>query len=651
MAFAVALVLITVPASSDTAKPKQATATTKAHNAKLLELLPFANKQDLEDATRGLIAPLPDNGVIKNDKGEPVWDMRKFQFILDQEKAPDTVNPSLWRQSRLVMQGGLFKVVDGLYQVRNADLSNLTIIEGKTGIIIVDPLISTETAKAALDLYYQHRPRKPVVAVVHSHSHVDHYGGVRGVVSEDDVKAGKVKIVAPVGFLEAAVAENVLAGNAMSRRASYMYGNLLPPSPVGQVGAGLGATTSTGTVTLIPPTDIISKTGQKMNIDGLDFEFLMAPDSEAPAEMHWYIEQLKAVTCAENCCHTLHNTYSLRGAKIRDPLAWSKYLQETLDMWGDKAEVMYGMHHWPVWGNDRVVKMTKMARDGYRYINDQTLRLANQGYTPDEVAEMVKFPKALEQHWAMRGYYGSIYHNVKATYVKYLGWFDGNPANLHVLPPEEAAKKYVEFMGGEEAIMKKAQKAYDKGEYRWVAEVMNHVVFANPDNQAARNLAADAEEQMGYQAESGPWRNFYLTGAKELREGVKKLPAPNTASPDTVRSMSYDLFFDYLGVRLNGPDAAGKTIILNLIFPDTKDEYVLALENGALNHTPNAQVKDADATVTIPRSVLNNIVLGETTLDKEIETGKVTVEGKKESLSELVALLDKFDFWFNIVTP
>jgi len=638
-------------ASSDGAKAKGATETTKAHNAKLLDLLPFASKQDIEDATRGFIAPLPNQGVINNEKGQSVWDMRKFQFILDQEKAPDTVNPSLWRQSRLVMQGGLFKVVDGLYQVRNADLSNLTIYEGKTGIILADPLISAETAKAALELYYQHRPRKPVVAVIHSHSHVDHYGGVRGVVSEDDVKAGKVKIVAPVGFLEAAIAENVLAGTAMSRRATYMYGNLLPPSPVGQVGAGLGTTTSTGTITLIPPTHIITKTGQKMNIDGLDFEFLLAPDTEAPSEMHWYIEQFKAVTAAENCCHTLHNTYSLRGAKIRDPLAWSKYLNETLEMWGGKAEVMYGMHHWPVWTNARVRKMIEMARDGYRYINDQTLRLANHGYTPDEIAETVAFPKELEQHWAMRGYYGSLYHNVKATYVKYLGWFDGNPSHLHVLPPVDAAKKYVEFMGGEEAVIEKARKAYDRGEYRWVAEVMNHVVFANPDNREARELTADALEQMGYQAESGPWRNFYLTGAKELREGVMKLPAPNTASPDTVRSMSYDLFFDYLGMRLNGPKAAGKQITLNLVFPDTKDKYVLKLENGALNHTPNAQIEKADATVTIPRAVLNNIVLGETTLEKAIESGKVTVQGRKEALSELVSLLDTFNFWFNIVTP
>ncbi|HZE21688.1 MAG TPA: alkyl sulfatase dimerization domain-containing protein, partial [Desulfobaccales bacterium] len=365
----------------------------------------------------------------------------------------------------------------------------------KDGLIVVDPLISAETAKAALALYYQHRPKKPVVAVIHSHSHVDHYGGVRGVVSEKDVKAGKVKIYAPEGFLEAAVAENVLAGNAMSRRASYMYGNLLPPGPKGQVGAGLGVTTSTGTITLIPPTSIITKTGQREKIAGLDFEFLLAPDTEAPSEMHWYVEQLKALTAAENCCHTLHNTYSLRGAKIRDPLAWSKYLDQTMAMWGDKAEVMYGMHHWPVWGNDRVLDMLSKARDCYRYINDQTLRLANQGYTEVEIAEMIELPKELAQHWALRGYYGTMNHNVKATYVKYLGWFDGNPATLHVLPPVEASKKYVEFMGGADEALKKARAAYKKGEYRWVAEVVNRVVFADPDNKAAWELQADVLEQ------------------------------------------------------------------------------------------------------------------------------------------------------------
>lgn len=631
--------------------PKEASEATKAANAKLQTLLDFGDQKDFEDATRGFVAPLPDGGLIKNEKGEPVWDMPGFAFIEKSEKAPDTVNPSLWRQSRLTMKGGLYKVVDGLYQVRNADLSNLTIYEGKTGVIVADPLISAETARAALDLYYAHRPKKPVVAVIYSHSHVDHYGGVRGVVDEKDVKDGKVKVVAPEGFLEAAVAENVLAGNAMSRRASYMYGNILPPSPQGQVGAGLGMTTSTGSVTLIPPTDLITKTGQTMNIDGLDFQFMLAPDSEAPSEMHWYIEQFKAVTAAENCCHTLHNTYSLRGAKIRDPLAWSKYLDETITRWGGEAEVMYGMHHWPVWGNDRVNLMLSFGRDGYRFINDQTLRLANEGHMPDEIADMLEFPEALQKHWAMRGYYGTVYHNAKATYVKYLGWFDGNPSTLRVLPPVDGARKYVEYMGGADAVMKRAREDYAKGEYRWVAEVMNKVVFADPQNAAARELTADALEQMGYQAESGPWRNFYLSGAKELRDGVQKSAAPRTNSPDMVRALSLDMFFDYMGVRLNFEKAAGKRIVLNLDFPDVKKQFVLTLENCALTHTPDAQAPDADAKVTIPRTVLNAIVFGKTTLDKELAAKTVVIEGNQSSLKDLLSLLDKFEFWFNIVTP
>ena len=642
---------MTEPMNRITSMPKEATETTRAANAELLNSLPFADKRDFEEAKRGFLAPLPDGGVIKNEQGRPVWDVTRFSFIKEGAAVPDTVNPSLWRQSQLTIQGGLYKVVDGLYQVRNADLSNLTIYEGEDGIIVADPLISVETARAALDLYYQHRPRKPVVAVIHSHSHVDHFGGVRGVVDEQDVRAGKVKIVAPIGFLEAAVAENVMAGNVMSRRATYMYGNLLPPDPKGQVGAGLGMTTSSGTVTLIPPTDFITKTGQRMNIAGLDFEFMLAPDSEAPAEMHWYIEQFKAVTAAENCCHTLHNTYTLRGAKIRDPLAWSKYLNQTIKLWGSRAEVMYGMHHWPVWGRDRVLEMLEKGRDGYRYINDQTLRLANHGYTPVEIAEMLEFPTELAQHWALRGYYGTLNHNVKATYVEYLGWFDGNPATLHVLPPEEGSKKYVAYMGGAEEVLRKAREAFDNGEYRWVAEVVNHVVFADPHNQAARVLQADAFEQLGYQAESGPWRNFYLTGAKELREGVKQLPLPSSASPDTVNALSLDMLFDYLGIRLNGPRAAGKTITLNLQFPDTLETCVLALANSALNHTSGEQGPDADATLTLTRVVLNKIIMGESSVDREIEAGELKVQGKKEALHELLSLLDTFEFWFNIVTP
>lgn len=632
-------------------QPKEASQFTIVANQALLEQLPFEDKRDFEEAMRGFIAPLPGNGLIKADDGRVIWDMTHFEFIAEGGPAPDTVNPSLWRQAQLILKGGLFKVTDRLYQVRNADLSNLTIVEGDSGLILFDPLISAETARAALNLYYEHRPRKPVVAVVFSHSHVDHYGGVRGVVSEEDVKAGKAIIVAPVGFLEAAVAENVLAGTVMSRRASYMYGNLLPPGPKGMVGTGLGMSTSTGTITLIPPTHEITETGQKMNIDGLDFEFLLAPDTEAPAEMHWYIEQLKALTAAENCCHTLHNTYSMRGTSCRDPQAWAKYLNQTIDMWGHKTEVLYGMHHWPSWGRERVLEMMEKGRDGYRYINDQTLRLANHGYTPVEIAEQVEFPPELANHWAMRGYYGSVNHNVKATYTKYLGWFDGNPATLHTLPPEEAAKKYVAMMGGADKVVAGAAVAFADGEYRWVAEVVKHVVFADPKHEAARELLADAFEQLGYQAEAGPWRNFYLTGAKELRGGVMQLPTPNTASPDTVRVMSLELFFDYLGVRLNGPKAAGKQIKVNFNFTDTGETAVLFLVNAALNHSLDRQDANADATLNLTRTALNKVILQETTFDTEIKNGEVQVNGSLEKVRELVSLLDTFEFWFNIVTP
>jgi len=612
--------------------------------------LPFEDSRDFEDAARGLIAPLPDDGVITGDDGATVWDLSRFGFIERDAPAPDTVNPSLWRQSQLVVQGGLYEVVPGLYQVRTADLSNITFAEGDDGVVVFDPLISAETARAALALYYAHRPNRPVVAVVHSHSHVDHYGGVRGIVEEADVKAGKVRIFAPAGFLEAAVAENVLAGTAMSRRASYMYGNLLPADPKGQVGAGLGLSTSSGTVTLIPPTDIVEKTGQRLRIAGLDFEFMMAPDSEAPSEMHWFIDQLKAVTAAENCCHTLHNTYSIRGAKIRDPLAWSKYLEQTIELWGDRVEVMYGMHHWPVWGRDRVIEMLELGRDGYRYINDETLRLANHGHTPSEIAEQIEFPGKLGRHWAMRGYYGSLNHNVRATYVNYLGWFDGNPANLHTLPPEQAATRYIDAMGGANAALAKARAAFELGDYRWVAELVNHVVFADPENAEARNLQADALEQLGYQAESGPWRNFYLSAAKELRGGVVVLPTPNTASPDTVRAMSLDLFLDYLGVRLNGPEAAKQDLTIGLELTDQGGAWTLLVRNGTLSH--RAGVTDAsEVTVSINRDSLNKVILGEATLSDLRAAGAVEVQGDDKVLEQFVGLLDTFEFWFNIVTP
>lgn len=627
-----------------------ASASTRQANDALAGSLPFDDTRDFEEAARGLIAPLPDGGQVRNADGDLIWDLSRFDFIHDHEHAPETVNPSLWRQMRLTVQGGLYEVVPGLYQVRTLDLSNITFAEGPDGVVVFDPLISAETAAAALALYREHRGEKPVVAVVYSHSHVDHYGGVRGVVDEADVEAGKVRIIAPEGFLEAAVAENVLAGNVMSRRASYMYGNLLPADPRGQVGAGLGVSTSSGTIGLIPPTETVSQTGEQLKIAGLDFEFMMAPDSEAPAEMHWYIEQFKAFTAAENCCHTLHNTYSLRGAKIRDPLAWSKYLEQTIELWGERADVMFGMHHWPAWGHNRVVELLEMGRDGYRFINDETLRLANHGFTADEVAEQISFTPEMNNHWAMRGYYGTLNHNVKATWVNYLGWFDGNPATLHTLPPEDASKKYVEYMGGAEATLERAQKAFNDGEYRWVAEIVNHVVFADPDNTAARELQADTLEQLGYQSESGPWRNFYLSAASELRSGVRDLPAPNSASPDTVRSMSVSLFFDYLGVRLNGERAGDRRLTFELTLTDLGETWSLMLRHGTLSHREGG-TSDADAKVAITRTALNDVILGTEKIEQKIESGAATLEGDAQALSDLVGLLDEFEFWFDIVTP
>lgn len=627
-----------------------ATAATRRANDELATKLAFEDTRDFDDAARGLIAPLPDGGRVRGADGGLVWDLSRFDFIHQHAHAPATVNPSLWRQMRLVVQGGLYEVVPGLYQVRTLDLSNITFAEGPDGIVVFDPLISAETAHAALDLYYEHRPRKPVVAVVYSHSHVDHYGGVRGIVDEAAVKSGEVKIVAPEGFLEAAVAENVLAGNVMSRRASYMYGNLLPADPKGQVGAGLAVTTSSGSIGLIPPTDTITHTGQRMNIAGLDFEFMLAPDSEAPAEMHWFIEQFKAVTAAENCCHTLHNTYSIRGTKIRDPLSWSKHLERTIELWGDRAEVMYGMHHWPAWGRERVLELLGMARDGYRFINDETLRLANHGLTPNEIAEQVCFPPELDRHWAMRGYYGTLNHNVKATYVNYLGWFDGNPANLHTLPPTEAASRYVAFMGGAEAALEKARVAFDQGDYRWVAEVVNHIVFADPQNRDARALQANALEQLGYQSESGPWRNFHLSGALELREGVKDLPTPNTASPDSVKAMSMSLFFDYLGMRLNGTKAGDRRSTIVCVLPDLEETWTIMLRHGTLSHREGADPKP-DATLTINRSGLDEVILGTTLLTDQLDSGTAKVDGDTGALHDLIGLLDNFELWFNIVTP
>ena len=637
-------------AAQQPAASKPATDATKAANKKVLESLPFQDKSDFANAERGLLAK-PDKLTIKDANGRVVWDLESYKEFIGLDKpAPETVNPSLWRNAQLNMQYGLFEVIPGIYQVRGYDLSNVTFVQGKTGWIVFDPLISAETAKAAFELVTEKFGKKPIHAVIYSHSHVDHYGGVRGIVDEADVKAGKIKIVAPDGFLEHAISENVIAGNAMGRRAIYMYGALLPRNPRGGVNGGLGQTTSTGTPTLIAPTDTITKTGQELDVDGVKMVFQMTPGTEAPAEMNTYFPGMKAMWMAENTTNTLHNILTLRGAQVRDALKWADFLNETIELYGAGTDVKFQAHHWPMWGNAEIIDYWKKQRDLYKYIHDQSVRLMNEGYTGVEIQDLIELPPELDQEFYNRGYYGTLRHNSRAVYQRYMGWYDGNPSSLNALPPEPAAKKYVEYMGGEDAVLKRAQADFDKGEYRWVAEAVKHVVFANPNNQAAKDLLADTYEQMGYQAESGPWRSVYLQGAFELRNGVPKTGGIATASPDTIQAMPPEMLFDYFGVRLNGPKAAGKKIALNVDFTDLKKQYALVVENGVLNYS-TTPLASPDAKLTLAKTALDEIQLGTATLDKQIDAGKVKIDGKRESVTEFLGLLDNFPFWFNIVTP
>ncbi|WP_247750409.1 alkyl sulfatase dimerization domain-containing protein [Rhizobium sp. 16-449-1b] len=641
------------PVSKSGVAAKPATKATLDYNALYRNGLPFDDVQDFKDAHRGLLAALPDPAIIKNAEGTPVWDLSVYNFLGNSETddAPDTVNPSLWRMAKLNMVHGLFEVVDGIYQARGYDLSVMSIIRTDTGYIVIDPLVSSETARAVWkEFVIPKLGDKPIVAVIYTHSHVDHYGGVRGLVNQADIDAGKVKILAPEEFTKAAVGENIIAGNAMSRRASYMYGNLLPRGPQGQVDGGLGKTTSTGEIGLALPTDWATETGQKITIDGVELQVLMAPESEAPSEFMFYIPRYKAFCAAEDACHTLHNLYTLRGAKVRDGLLWSKYLQQSIDMFGDETEVLFTSHHWPTWGNDRVIAHLKSQRDMFRFIHDQVMRMANSGMTPKEIGEVIRLPQALATTWACRSYYGTVYHDAVAQYNLRLGFFDGVPATLHQLPPTEAGKRYVDFMGGADNVLRQAQVSFEQGDYRWVAEVVNHVVFADGNNVAAKQLLADTYEQLGYQAESGPWRNFYLTGASELRQGVTELPVPNTASPDTIKAMPIDMFFDFLGVRLNGDRAAGKTIEINMELTDTKEKYVVGVENSAIHYSKDKTAPSADVSISTTREALNDVMLGTSTMEKQVIEGKAKLTGDPKKLSEFVGLLDNFEFWFPIVT-
>ena len=612
-------------------------------NEQVTDSLPFGDTTDFDDADRGFLGAL-EPCVIKTADGRVVWDNDSYGFLRDD--APPSVHPSLWRQSQLAAKQGLYEVVEGIYQVRGLDLSNISFIEGDTGVIVIDPLISTETAAAALALYRQHRGDRPVVAVIYTHSHVDHFGGVLGVTNQADVDAGQVAVLAPEGFIGHAVQENIYAGTAMTRRASYMYGVLLDRGPRGQVGCGLGQNTSTGEIAVIVPTLDISTTGEVHTIDGVEIEFQMAPGTEAPAEMHFYFPRFRALCMAENATHNLHNLLTLRGALVRDPRAWSGYLTEAIDSFADRADVAFASHHWPTWGRDRIVEFLGLQRDLYAYLHDQTLRQLNQGYTGIEIAENFAMPPALEQAWHTHGYYGSVSHNVKAVYQRYMGWFDGNPGRLWQHPPEALAPRYVAAIGGIDRVVEVAQEAFDAGDFRWAATLLDHAVFTDDSNVAARDLYADTLEQMGYGAECATWRNFFLSGATELRDGNFGTPV-STTSLTMLSQLTPEQMFDILAISVNGPSAWELDLALDVTFTDLAANYRITLRNGVLVQRKRpADPSTAAATVTLAAKMrLMAAAAG------DFASPGLEVTGDAGALQALLGVLDRPDPKFNIITP
>ncbi len=609
--------------------------------------LPLDDTTDFADADRGLIAALTPC-VVKAADGRVVWDNDVYSFLSapEHKQAPASVHPSLWRQSVLTAKQGLYEVVPGIYQVRGLDISNISFVEGDTGLIVIDPLVSTEVAVAALTLYRTHRGDRPVVAVIYTHSHVDHFGGVLGVTSQSEVDAGRVAVLAPEGFTGHAVQENVYAGPAMARRATYMYGTLLARGPQGQVGCGLGQAPSTGEVALIVPNVDIRTTGETHTIDGVEIEFQMAPGTEAPAEMHFYFPKFRALCMAENATHNLHNLLTLRGALVRDPHAWSGYLTEAIDTFAHRTDVVFASHHWPTWGRERVVEFLSLQRDMYGYLHDQTVRLLNQGHTGAEIAETLQMPPALDKAWHTHGYYGSVSHNVKAIYQRYIGWFDRNPARLWAHPPEALAARYVDAMGGIDRVVELARRGFDAGDFRWAATLLDHTVFADSTHAAARELYADTLEQLAYGAENATWRNFFLSGAAELRDGNLGT-ATQTTSPSLLSQLTPEQIFDSLAISVNGPRAWELDLAVDVTFADLHTNYRLTLCNGVLvRRNVPADSATANVTVTVATKMrLLAVVMG------DVSSPGLDVSGDRTALQQLLDVLDKPDPAFNIVTP
>jgi len=620
---------------------------TRKTNARVREELPLDDPADFEEARRGLIAAAP-KLKIKSDQGAYLWNMERFAFI--EGPAPASVNPSLWRQASLNNINGLFEVAPGIYQLRGFDLANMTLIEGANGWIVVDPLTTRETAAAAMSFADQHLGKKPVSAIIFTHSHIDHFGGVLGVISAEEAAERAIPVIAPQGFMAEATSENVIAGIAMGRRAAYQFGRPLPASARAYVDTGLGKAVPFGQCGILAPTREVDHTPQEMAVDGVRFIFQYTPESEAPAELTFYLPDSRAFCGAEIVSRNMHNLYTLRGAKVRDALKWSHYIDEAMTLFGE-AEIYFACHHWPIWGNGKVINFLEKQRDLYKYIHDQTMRLANAGYTPREIAENMELPPSLGTFLSNRGYYGSLRHNSKAVYQAYLGWYDGNPANLDPLPPEASAERYVTYMGGADSILAKAEQSFDDGDYRWVAEVLNHLVFAEPDNAEARAMLARTYDQLGYQAESGVWRNAYLTGAYELRHGVMDKGVDLAKAYELLKRTPLPRFFDSMAVRLDGPAAAGKEMNLDIVFTDIDESYRLELKNAVLHHKASAPTAGADVTLEITHDLFVRMLTGLAGLKATVFSDDLKVSGSRMDLLTFLLLLDRPEANFNIVTP